>query len=129
MCTVVVGAAIVDRGRVLAARRGYPPALAGRWELPGGKVDPGEGEEDALIRECREELDVEVRPVRRLDGQWRVSRACVLRVWVAAIAGGVPRAREHTRLRWLGAGELDDVPWLQADLPLLPRLRGLLQAR
>ncbi|MCL2732926.1 MAG: NUDIX domain-containing protein, partial [Actinomycetia bacterium] len=59
---VVVGGAVLDRGRLLAARRTAPPELAGQWELPGGKVEPGERDEDALVRELREELGVTVRP-------------------------------------------------------------------
>ena len=56
---VVVAAAIVRDGRVLAARRTQPANVAGRWELPGGKVDPGETPEQALVRELREELGIE----------------------------------------------------------------------
>ena len=55
---VVVGAALLDDGRLLAARRSAPPELAGRWELPGGKVEPGETPEKALVRELHEELNV-----------------------------------------------------------------------
>ena len=57
---LVVGAAVVRHGRVLATRRTHPPEAAGRWELPGGKVEPGEGPADAVVREVREELGCEV---------------------------------------------------------------------
>ncbi|RCV47194.1 NUDIX domain-containing protein, partial [Marinitenerispora sediminis] len=63
---IVVGAAIVRDGVLLAAQRAEPPQMRGRWELPGGKVDPGESDEEALVRECREELGVRIRPVHRL---------------------------------------------------------------
>lgn len=129
MSVVVVGAAIIDGGRLLVAQRSEPPALAGGWELPGGKVDPGERDEDALVRECKEELDVEVRLDRRVEGEWHIPPSAVLRVWTASIVTGRPRALEHTALRWVGAGELDEVPWLEADLPLIPHLRALLNGR
>lgn len=125
MPTVVVGAAILDHGRLLVAQRGYPPALAGRWELPGGKVDPGERDEDALIRECREELGIEVRLTQRLEGEWQIPPSAVLRVWVASIVSGAPRGIEHAALRWVAADELDDLPWLPGDLPLVPHLRAV----
>src|SRR3954454_8795175 len=88
---VVVGAAIIDRGRLLAAQRAEPPELAGGWEFPGGKVDAGESDEDALVRECREELGVEVRLRERIGGDWPLTAATVLRVWTAELADGVPR--------------------------------------
>lgn len=123
---VVVGAAIVDSGKVLAAKRAYPAALAGGWELPGGKVDQGEHDADALVRECREELDVDVTLGARIEREWLIPPSAVLRVWPASLVRGEPRALEHAELRWLAADELDDVSWLHADLPLLPHLRGLL---
>lgn len=127
MDTVVVGAAIVNSGRVLVAQRSEPPELAGGWELPGGKVDPGEADEDALVRECHEELDVEIRLGRRLDGEWFIPPSAVLRVWTAVLVRGEPRPLEHAALRWVGPDQLDDVPWLTADLPLVPLLRELLE--
>lgn len=127
MCPlVVVGAAIVEGNRLLAARRSRPPALAGWWELPGGKVDPGETDRAALVRECREELGVDVRLGTRVGGGWPISDGAVLRVWTATLAWGRPRPLEHTALRWLTAGELEDVAWLPADLPLVRQLRTVL---
>ena len=67
---VVVGAALFAGGRLLAARRVAPAALAGGWELPGGKVDPGETDEEALVRELHEELGVSVQLVERVPGEW-----------------------------------------------------------
>ncbi len=66
---LVVGAAVVHRGRVLAARRTRPEATAGGWEFPGGKVDPGESMEDAVVREVGEELGCVVRVTRDLAGE------------------------------------------------------------
>ncbi|MFC6878313.1 MULTISPECIES: (deoxy)nucleoside triphosphate pyrophosphohydrolase [Actinomadura] len=112
-----MGAAIISDGRLLAAQRAEPPHMAGGWELPGGKVDPGETDEDALVRECEEELAVEVRLGRRVGGDWRLSERSVLRVWTAELVRGEPQALEHLALRWLTPAELYDVDWLPGDLP------------
>lgn len=118
----VVGAAIVRDGRVLAARRSAPPATAGGWEFPGGKVEPGESEVGALVRECREELGVEIR-VGALLGAVEPS-GFVLRVYRAELLAGEPQPlQDHDELRWLAADQLAEVPWLPADLPLLPAIR------
>lgn len=117
MPQVVVGAAIVRDGRLLAARRRVPAALAGGWELPGGKVEPGEAEDVALIRECREELGVEIAVGTRIPGQWPLGDAMVLHVYLASLVSGEPAPLiDHDELRWLGPAELFDVAWLPADL-------------
>lgn len=123
---VVVGAAIVRDGRVLAARRSAPPALAGGWEFPGGKVEPGESAEAALARECREELGVSI-AVGALLGTADIRPGYALHVYVAALLAGEPRPLEdHDALAWLSGDELDDVPWLPADRPVLAAVRGQL---
>lgn len=123
---VVVGAALLDgAGRVLAAQRARPPELAGWWEFPGGKVEPGEPPAAALVRECREELGVDIEVGARLGGDLPVQGGgAVLRVWTARIRAGEPVAREHAALRWLAADELDEVAWLPADRPLIDLLRA-----
>jgi len=116
---VVVGAAIVRGGRLLAARRSAPHAVAGGWEFPGGKVEPGESDGDALVRECREELGVKI-GVGALLGT-ATQDGLVLRVYRAALLAGEPRPlQDHDALRWLAVDEVADVPWLAADMPLLP---------
>lgn len=133
MPLVVVGAALLDGAvgdrRVLAAQRSRPPELDGLWELPGGKVEPGETEEQALVRECREELGVEVAVGGRLGPDLpTMGGAGVLRVYTGRVTGGRPQLREHRALRWLTGGTLDDVAWLPADLALLDDLRAALRA-
>lgn len=125
---VIVGAAIVADGRVLACERAEPPEMAGRWEFPGGKVEPGEQDEAALIRECQEELGVTVKVGRRIGQDVVLGNGrALLRVWVVQLANGDrPQALEHAELRWLGADELDTVPWLPADAPIVEALRPLL---
>ena len=122
---LVVGAAIVVNGRLLAARRTEPAQLAGGWELPGGKVDAGETPEQACVREIREELGCEIEVGRPLDGPQQVTPELVLRVFACRLVDGEPDPAllEHDALRWLAPEELDEVPWLAADRPLLPMLR------
>jgi 8-oxo-dGTP diphosphatase len=115
---VVVAAALLDAGRLLAARRSAPPDLAGRWELPGGKVEPGEAPEHALVRELREELGVTAEPVARVPGEWPLRTGYVLRVWTARLLAGRPEPLEdHDRLRWLAPDEIWGVDWLDQDVP------------
>jgi 8-oxo-dGTP diphosphatase len=120
---LVVGAAIVRDRRVLACRRTSPPEAAGRWELPGGKVEPGETPEAALVREVREELGVEMAISHWLAEEEHITEALVLRVAVATLVEGEPQPVEHDRVRWLTASELDDVDWLDPDRPFLEEIR------
>ena len=120
---LVVGAAIVVDGRVLACQRAHPPEAAGRWEFPGGKVEEGERQVDALVRECREELGVAIEVGERVgaDVPLKEGRG-LLRVWLARLVGGEPRALEHAEIRWLAADQLGTVPWLPADEPVVEAL-------
>jgi len=124
----VVGAAIVVDGRLLAARRTEPATLAGGWEVPGGKVDPGETPEQALTREIREELGCEISVERSLEGRSRLTPTLELQVFVCSLVAGEPDPTpvEHDMLRWLGPEELHEVDWLPADEPFLPQLHALL---
>ncbi|WP_370110982.1 (deoxy)nucleoside triphosphate pyrophosphohydrolase [Streptacidiphilus sp. MAP12-33] len=126
---VVVGAALFDTSgtRVLAARRSAPAALAGRWEFPGGKVEPGESVPAALERELREELGVTARAGERLPGAWEVRPGLELQIWTASLLDGAPQPLEdHDELRWLDAATLDSVAWLPQDRFALPHVRQLL---
>jgi len=123
---LVVGAALVRHGRVLAARRAYPARARGRWELPGGKVEAGEEPAAALAREVEEELGCRIRVIRTLSGEQAVSDRLVLRVLLGEVVDGEPVPHEHDALRWLGPEELDGVDWLEPDRPFLPELRGIL---
>ena len=134
----VVAAAVLDDltapTRLLAARRRTPMSLAGRWEFPGGKVDQGETDEQALHREIREELGVTITTgdevVGPEDGAWLISERYRLRLWPAAVLSGEPQPLvEHDEVRWLGPGEWLSVPWLDADVPIVERLMQVLRER
>ncbi|WP_411141195.1 (deoxy)nucleoside triphosphate pyrophosphohydrolase [Streptomyces sp. x-80] len=115
---VVVGGAVFDRGRLLAARRSAPPSLAGRWELPGGKVEDGETPEQALERELHEELGVEVAAMERIPGEWPLGPGFVLQVWTARLVSGEPQPlQDHDELRWLLPTQERQVDWLDQDRP------------
>ena len=121
----VVGAAIVRDGRVLAARRTSPAAAAGRWEFPGGKVEPGETPDAALVREIAEELGCPIVVIGWLAGSAPIGDTHVLTVALATLDGvdADPVPHEHDEVRWLAADELDTVDWLEPDRPFLPELR------
>ncbi len=128
----VVGAAVVENDRVLVAQRHGGPYDA-CWEFPGGKVEPGEAELDALVRECREELGLEIAPQAFvgevvLDGVVAGGSpgTSTMRLWWARAVGGAADALEHAELRWVRADELEALDWIPADRPLLPAVRALL---
>jgi 8-oxo-dGTP diphosphatase len=124
---VVVATALVRDGRVLVAQRTRPPELAGLWELPGGRVEPGEDEAAAVVRECREELGTEVATEGRVGTDLPIG-AGVLRVHRARLAPGAPepRALEHTAVRWVDAAEVPHVDWVDADRAVVADLVRLL---
>jgi 8-oxo-dGTP diphosphatase len=125
MQVVVAGALIVDRA-LLVAQRQRPPDLAGLWELPGGKVAPGETEVTALARELREELGVDVVVGERIGMDVALGDALVLRAYLVNQTGGTLTALDHRALRWVDSTELFDLPWVPADRAWLPELRSLL---
>lgn len=122
----VVGAAILRDGRVLAARRTSPAGAAGRWEFPGGKVEPGETPEAALVREVVEELGCRVEVTGWLAGEVQIGRSHILTVALVRLVDGEPDPVEHDLVRWLGAAELGAVDWLEADRPFLAELHDTL---
>lgn len=126
---VVVGAAIVRGDSLLAQQRAYPPAIAGMWELPGGRVEAGESDVDAVRRECVEELGVTVRVGSPVGPDVALPGDKVLRIYVASLdpADAEPHPHDHLALRWLAVDQLGSVEWLPADLVLLPSLRVLLR--
>ena len=132
---IVVGAAVIRDGHVLAAQRAAPAATRGRWEFPGGKTEPGETPAEAVVRECREELDVTIRagdqigsdvPLQAISE--RLGRPTALRLLRAELLVGEPRPLEHLALKWVDPSRLRELDWLPADLPFLEPLGRILEA-
>lgn len=123
---VVVGAVIRDGDTVLAAQRDRPPAAAGRWEFPGGKVERDEDERVALVRECAEELAADVLVDERIGPDLVLANGWVLRLYTARLAPGArPVAGEHRALRWVPTDRLADLDWLDPDRVALCRILAL----
>lgn len=123
---VVVAAVIEREGLFLAARRIGPPALAGRWEFPGGKVEPGEDDAAALRRECLEELGVRIEVGDAVGPAYTAGGGALLvRTYRARLLGGEPEPLEgHDALRWLAPGDpaVRELPWLEGDYVILDAL-------
>ena len=123
--TEVVAALIWDGDRFMACQRPAHKSRALLWEFVGGKVEPGETKEEALIRECREELDVTVAVE---DVFMEVTHeypdlTVHLTLFNARIAEGVPRKLEHNDIQWLTIDEIDRFPFCPADEEILKRLK------
>lgn len=124
----VVAAVIFKDGKVFATQRGYGEFKDG-WEFPGGKVEPGESPEDALRREIREELEVEVNVGDLIDTieydypAFHLSMKC----FACTIAGGSPHLLEHEAAKWLTSTQLGSVNWLPADVTLIPKIEKMME--
>lgn len=128
MKTVKVAAAIIQKGnQVFATQRGYGDFKDG-WEFPGGKIEPGETPEEALVREIKEELDTEI-SIRKLIyvveydySQFHLTMYCYL----CEVLSGQLVLKEHEAARWLTKDTLESVDWLPADVHLIGKLKELL---
>ena len=120
----VVAAIICHEGRVLATQRGYGD-FAGGWEFPGGKIEPGESPEDAVVREIREELETVVGVESHLvtvDHDYETFHLHML-CYVAHIEQGHPHLLEHSAAKWLDASPIDSVDWLLADVKVVEAIK------
>jgi 8-oxo-dGTP diphosphatase len=115
--------AVVRGDRVLAA---YRPGPEGGWEFPGGKVEPGESEAQAALRELREELELDVEIGASLGPGVDISDKYRLHVYRATVVSGEPVRTEHSELRWFAAAELVEEDWLVPDRPFVRVLREIL---
>jgi len=124
---LIVAAAIIRDGRLLAARRDRG-TFAGLWEFPGGKVEPGESDAEALLRELVEELGCAGEVGGQIGGDWPLAGGHTMHVYrVALAAGAEPRCVDgHDQLRWACRSETASLPWIPADLPILDEVALLL---
>lgn len=125
----VVAAVIRDADRILATQRGHG-AYKDFWEFPGGKIEPGEHPQDALVREIREELDADISTGPYLFTQeWDYPDFhLVMHCFLCRLATPAMHLNEHEAARWLDADHLGDVQWLPADVQLLPLIRKVLSS-
>lgn len=129
MKTIEVVASIIRRedGRILVTQRGYGEHKDG-WEFPGGKMEKGESPEAAIVREIREELEVEIEPEKLITTveydypNFHLTMHCFL----SKIVSGEIVLTEHEAAKWLDKRELDSVAWLPADVEVVAELKKIL---
>ena len=128
---LVAACALIDPdGRVLIAQRPADKQMGGLWEFPGGKVEPGESPEEALIRELAEELGIAVKEPCLAPFSFASHNYAdfhlLMPLYICRRWEGEPQAKEHTALKWARPRDLKDYPMPPADVPLVPMLRDLL---
>lgn len=128
MKTIEVVAAVIRNGdRILATERGYGD-FKGGWEFPGGKMEPGESPEAAIVREIEEELRVRIRPgelIETVEYDYPAFHL-TMHVFLAEIESGELTLTEHLAMKWLAKDELNSVEWLPADVSVAKKLEALL---
>lgn len=125
--TDVVAALIWEGDRFLACQRPAGKARALLWEFVGGKLEPGETLQEALIRECREELDITVEPKDIFMQVIHEYPDLIVRLTLfnAVITEGFPRALEHNDIRWIRTSQIDELEFCPADVEILKKLKEL----
>lgn len=121
----VVGAIIINEGRILCAQRGETKTLAKLWEFPGGKIERNETPQQALARELKEELmiEVDIQSEKFEETSYSYDFGLVnLTTYICLLKKGEPRLTEHTEVKWLKPAELTDVEWAPADIPAVEKL-------
>lgn len=124
----VVAAIIIENGKVFATQRGYGEFKDG-WEFPGGKIEPGETPEEAIVREIKEELDTEVEVIELLDTveydypNFHLSMGC----FICKIKSGDLVLKEHEAAKWLTKDTLGSLEWLPADMRLVGEIEKYLK--
>lgn len=124
----VVAAIIIENGKVFATQRGYGEFKDG-WEFPGGKIEPGETPDEAIVREIKEELDTEVEVIELLDTveydypNFHLSMGC----FICKIKSGDLVLKEHEAAKWLTKDTLGSLEWLPADMGLVGEIEKYLK--
>lgn len=123
----VVAAIIKEQDKIYATQRGYGP-LKGMWEFPGGKIELNETKEEALKREIKEELDVEIiidKQIATIEYAYS-DFYLIMDCFLVKLSKGTIVLKEHMAARWLSKNELDEVEWLEADIALIEQLKKIL---
>jgi 8-oxo-dGTP diphosphatase len=121
----VVAGVIVDRGEILACRRGPNTELSGKWEFPGGKVETNETDQDALVRELEEELAVQISVGHLIaeTSQFRGLGKITMFTYFCELVGPRPiQSSDHDQLLWLHLDELRTLDWAGLDIPVVAKL-------
>ncbi|MCO5950767.1 (deoxy)nucleoside triphosphate pyrophosphohydrolase [Mucilaginibacter flavidus] len=127
----VTCALIVDsQNRVLAAQRSSTMSLPLKWELPGGKIELNETPEECLVREIKEELDIEIKILKKLQSNTHTYPNIIVNLipFISKHVSGVISLKEHASYQWLDGNELLDLDWAEADVPILHNYLNTLNA-
>ena len=121
MIDVTCALIIDDENRLLAARRSSKMNLPLKWELPGGKIEPDESAEQCLIREIKEELDIDIEVKQNLTPHTHSYPTVTIKLipFICRQIKGEIALKEHSDFKWLNTNELLDLDWAEADLPIL----------
>jgi len=121
----VVGAILVENGKILCVQRGEGKSLAYLWEFPGGKIEPGETPQEALIRELQEELliEVDVQSEKFEETSYKYDFGLInLTTFICFLKSGTPQLTEHIAVEWLAPKKLNTLEWAPADIPAVDKL-------
>lgn len=127
--SIEVVAAVIFRGnKIFATQRSYGEFKDG-WEFPGGKMEPGESKEDALKRELREELNVEIEVeslIKTIEYDYP-NFHLTMHCFKSKLKKGEPELLEHEAARWVSKGEIDNIAWLPADVEIIEQVKNILR--
>lgn len=135
----VVCAVIAKDNKIFCCRRGPGRALEGKYEFPGGKVEAGETQEAAIVREIKEELESDIKTIKYIGTSNHVYNdedvapfkgfELTMHAYLCELVSGELKLKEHTDAKWLSVKELDNVEWAEADKPIVEKVRKILNSR